>query len=174
MGGATCWKAVYRKRSGVRIVVQLIEATTGYHLWSSRYDRPLTDIFALQDEIAQKIVTTLKLHAHLAGARAIVHKHTATWRLTISLAWDRVLFSHHKRNNDQARQDVEKPLLWTRMYAEAYAGLGWTYRRSGSFTGVQTPRGRARVGAAHQRWPWTTPWPFAHALLGYVYMGKQQ
>src|SRR4029434_966436 len=45
----------------VRITVQLIEATTGYHLWSEQYDRPLKDIFALQDEIVQKITTTLKL-----------------------------------------------------------------------------------------------------------------
>ena len=40
----------------VRITAQLIDATTGGHLWSERYDRPLQDIFALQDEIVQKIV----------------------------------------------------------------------------------------------------------------------
>ena len=40
----------------VRITTQLIDATTGGHLWSERYDRPLQDIFALQDEIRQKIV----------------------------------------------------------------------------------------------------------------------
>ena len=50
-----------RTESGeqVRIVAQLIDTTTGGHLWSERYDRPLKDIFALQDEIVQKIVTTL-------------------------------------------------------------------------------------------------------------------
>ena len=49
----------------VRITAQLIDATTGAHLWAERYDRPLKDIFALQDEIVQKIVTTLKLQLTL-------------------------------------------------------------------------------------------------------------
>ena len=45
----------------VRITAQLIDATKDQHLWSERYDRPLTDIFALQDEIRQKIVFALKV-----------------------------------------------------------------------------------------------------------------
>jgi adenylate cyclase len=39
----------------------LIDAPTGQHLWAERYDRPLPEIFALQDEIRQKIVTALKV-----------------------------------------------------------------------------------------------------------------
>jgi TolB-like protein/class 3 adenylate cyclase len=45
----------------VRITVQLIDATTDPYLWSGRYDRPLSEIFALQDEIRQKIMTALKV-----------------------------------------------------------------------------------------------------------------
>lgn len=45
----------------VRITAQLIDATTGYHLWAERYDRNLEDIFALQDEVTQKIVAALKV-----------------------------------------------------------------------------------------------------------------
>src|SRR4029077_20492425 len=45
----------------VRITAQLVEATTGYHRWAERYDRPLQEIFALQDEIRQKIVMALKV-----------------------------------------------------------------------------------------------------------------
>jgi len=43
----------------VRITVQLIDALTSMHIWAGRYDRDLTDIFALQDEITQEIVGTL-------------------------------------------------------------------------------------------------------------------
>jgi adenylate cyclase len=57
--------SVQRAGEQVRIVVQLIDSATGGHLWSQRYDRPLQDIFALQDEIVQKIVTTLKLRLTL-------------------------------------------------------------------------------------------------------------
>ena len=49
------------RRSGdrVRVTAQLIEAQTGHHLWAERYDRDLEDVFALQDEMAQRIVTNI-------------------------------------------------------------------------------------------------------------------
>src|SRR6185295_3734221 len=46
--------SVLKAEGQVRITIQLIDTTTGYHLWSERYDRPLQNIFALQDEIVQK------------------------------------------------------------------------------------------------------------------------
>ena len=49
----------------MRVTAQLIDATQDRHLWAERYDRPLKDIFAVQDEIVQKIVTTLKLQLTL-------------------------------------------------------------------------------------------------------------
>ena len=45
----------------VRITAQLIDAETGFHLWSETYDRQLEDIFAVQDEIAQAIVDRLRI-----------------------------------------------------------------------------------------------------------------
>ena len=55
-----------RKAGGqVRITAQLVDATSGDHLWAERYDRPLQDIFALQDEIVRRIVTTLNLQLTL-------------------------------------------------------------------------------------------------------------
>ena len=51
-----------RKAGGrVRITAQLVDGTTGGHIWAERYDRDLTDIFALQDEISAAIVGALKL-----------------------------------------------------------------------------------------------------------------
>ena len=49
----------------VRITAQLVDATTGHHLWAERYDRPLQDIFALQTKIVQRIVITLQLQLTL-------------------------------------------------------------------------------------------------------------
>src|SRR4029434_8220824 len=68
--------SVLKADGQVRITTQLIDATTGYHLWSERYDRPLKDIFALQDEIVQKIVTTLRLELALQEQGYSVRKHT--------------------------------------------------------------------------------------------------
>ena len=44
----------------MRITWQLIEAETGNHLWAERYDRELTDIFAIQDEITQNVVAAIE------------------------------------------------------------------------------------------------------------------
>ncbi len=60
------------RKSGdrLRITAQLIDTTNGYHLWSENYDRTLTDIFEIQDEIAGHVVESLKVH--LLGAEVAV------------------------------------------------------------------------------------------------------
>src|SRR5258708_35139791 len=53
--------SVRKSGARVRIDAQLIDGATGGHIWAERYDRELTDIFALQDEISEAIVAALKL-----------------------------------------------------------------------------------------------------------------
>jgi len=53
--------SVRKAGNRVRITAQLIDATTGGHLWAERFDRDLTDIFATQDEVVQKIVGALAI-----------------------------------------------------------------------------------------------------------------
>ena len=64
-----------RKAGGrVRITAQLIDATSGFHLWSERYDRELADIFALQSELAEEIQTALRVEireAEIARVRRV-------------------------------------------------------------------------------------------------------
>ncbi|OGT57004.1 MAG: hypothetical protein A3E01_12995 [Gammaproteobacteria bacterium RIFCSPHIGHO2_12_FULL_63_22] len=57
----------------VRITVQLINAQTGFHLWSQTYDRDLADVYAVQDEIAGAVVSALKLKL-LAGVTPAAHR----------------------------------------------------------------------------------------------------
>jgi TolB-like protein/DNA-binding SARP family transcriptional activator/Flp pilus assembly protein TadD len=52
--------SVRRAGDRVRIVAQLIDAATGHHIWAQRYDRELTDIFAVQDEITERMVTAIE------------------------------------------------------------------------------------------------------------------
>ncbi len=67
--------SVQRSGDRVRISAQLIDATSGHHLWAEKYDRDLKDIFALQDEITLKILTALQVkltegdQAHLWARR---------------------------------------------------------------------------------------------------------
>src|SRR5262249_41658778 len=112
----------------VRITAQLIDATTGEHLWSERFDRPFKDIFALQDEMVEKMVTTLKLQLTVHGEWDSTRKHTDNLE-----AYDSLLrglepfFRYTKETNAQARQLFEKAVALDPQYAEAYAYLAWTY-----------------------------------------------
>jgi len=53
--------SVQRSGDRVRVAAQLIDALTGHHLWAERYERDLTDLFALQDEITMKILTAVRV-----------------------------------------------------------------------------------------------------------------
>ena len=168
--------SVQKAGDQVRIVAQLIDTTTGGHLWSERYDRPLKDIFALQDEIVQKIVTTLKLQLTLQEQGWIVRKRTDnleaydsflrgmeyTWRFT-------------KETNTQARQMFEKALALDPQYAEAYAWLGRTYWREWVFRWSADPQTLERAFELEQRaLALDDSLPLAHSLLSDVYAQKQQ
>jgi adenylate cyclase len=68
-----------RKAGGrVRITAQLIDGRTGDHLWAERYDRDLTDIFAIQDEISKAIVAALKLKLLPEEKKAIEQRGTTS------------------------------------------------------------------------------------------------
>ena len=69
--------SVRKAGNRVRISAQLINAADGYHLWSERFDRELTDIFAVQDEIAHAVVERLRVDL-LAGTGALVPQATTS------------------------------------------------------------------------------------------------
>src|SRR5207244_3088980 len=67
-----------RKAGGrVRINAQLIDGTSGDHVWADRYDRDLEDIFAIQDEISKAIVAALKLKLLPQEKKAIERRGTS-------------------------------------------------------------------------------------------------
>jgi adenylate cyclase len=69
--------SVRKAGNRVRITAQLIDGGSGDHLWAERYDRDLTDIFAIQDEISKAIVEALKVKLHSEEKKAIQHRGTA-------------------------------------------------------------------------------------------------
>ena len=69
--------SVRKAGNRVRITAQLIDGTTGGHIWAERFDRDLTDIFAIQDEISQAIVSALKVKLLPQEKEAIENRGTA-------------------------------------------------------------------------------------------------
>ena len=123
--------SVRKTSDNVRIAVQLVDATTGSNLWAARFDRPLRDIFAVQDEIVQKIVTTLDLVFKL-GERGIPGPGRTHGTDNLE-AFDYVLrgawyySSLTQEGNAKARAMFEKAIEADPKYADAYVNVGWTY-----------------------------------------------
>jgi adenylate cyclase len=123
-----------RKAGGrVRITAQLIDGETGGHLWAERYDRELADVFALQDEISQAIVSALKLKLKPLEKASIQRRGTTNLE-----AYD--LYLRGMRPAFNAEQQGERIALLeaaTRLapdYAEAWGELAkirqfWYWRQ---------------------------------------------
>jgi adenylate cyclase len=67
--------SVRKSSNRVRVATQLVQAGAGTEIWAGRFDRPLSDVFAVQDDIVQKIVTTLNLQVSLSE-RGILTRQT--------------------------------------------------------------------------------------------------
>ena len=107
-------KGSVRQADGqVRITAQLIDATQDRHVWAERYDRPLKEIFAAEDEIVKKIVTTLKLQLTLQRARDISKESHREFRGVYmpsckrSATAYRAYYEMKKSTGVQARQLIE-------------------------------------------------------------------
>jgi adenylate cyclase len=118
------------RRSGekVRITAQLIDAMTGYHLWAERYDRDLKEIFALQDEIALKIIKTVheKLET-VQHARGLGRGARNLEAFLKAMEAREHFYRANKEDNALARKLYEEVIALDPDYAFAYAGLASTY-----------------------------------------------
>jgi TolB-like protein/class 3 adenylate cyclase/Tfp pilus assembly protein PilF len=115
----------------VRITAQLIDASTGAHLWAERYDRPPDDLFAVRDEVLERLVGTLTGYD---GPIWAAWANAAKRRPPESLgAWDYYLLAnapyrrHDKEGNAEARQLLEKAIALDPNFARAYAFLSSTH-----------------------------------------------
>jgi adenylate cyclase len=168
--------SVLKAGDQVRITAQLVDTTTDAHVWSERFDRPFTDIFALQDEIVQKIVTTLKLQLTLQEQGYIVRKHTDNLEAYDSfLRGVEYFWRTTKEANAQARQMLEKAVALDPQYAEAYAWLGLIYWVEWGVRWSADPQTLERALAlAQQAVALDDSLPVAHSVLSNVYAWKQQ
>jgi adenylate cyclase len=122
--------SVRKANDQIRVTAQLIDGTTGGHLWPERYDRPLTDIFALQDEIRQKIVTALKVKLTPEEQERFRRAPTTSLEAySYYLRGQEYFFRFTKETILQGRQMFERAIELDPKYAAAYARLGGTYRR---------------------------------------------
>ena len=122
--------SIRRAGNRVRITGQLIDAATGGHVWADRYDRDLTDIFAVQDEVTERIVAALRVtltpteKAHIAGGGTTnLEAHDLFLR-------GREIAIAPTKNRQTFEQSValfRRAIELDPDYADAYAALAMTY-----------------------------------------------
>src|SRR5262245_11124328 len=108
----------------VRITVQLINAQNGYRLWSERFDRELDDIFAIQDEIARRVVDALGLSLTQREERRLLKRSTSNVAAYEFYLRGRKLFQKWTRQNiELACKMFRRAIELDPDFADAWAGL---------------------------------------------------
>jgi adenylate cyclase len=123
--------SVQRAGDKLRINAQLVDTAGGHHLWAERYDRDLKDLFIVQNEIVQTIVTKLAVKVKSAEQARTKHKDPKSFKAYDYLLRGQELFARRSRSaNNEASQMFAKAIELDPQYGAAYAGLGWTHFRN--------------------------------------------
>ncbi len=116
--------SVRKSGTTVRITAQLIQVEDGFHLWSDTYDRELTDIFAIQDEIATEILKQLKARLLDEEGPAIVSQRTDPEVYDLYLLAKQRLYSRTRHTIESAVELLDLAIAKDTGYAPAYAQRG--------------------------------------------------
>jgi adenylate cyclase len=113
----------------IRITAQLIEVSTGSHLWAERYDRKLDDIFAVQDEVVSKIVTMVPGHINIANRVQSGRKHPRDLKAyDLVLRAEKILYQNY--GSPEGEQLLKQALEIDPEYARAHSGIAFYYSYS--------------------------------------------
>jgi serine/threonine protein kinase/Tfp pilus assembly protein PilF len=116
--------SVRKAGNRLRITAQLIKVQDGYHLWSEQYDRVVTDVFDIQDEITLAIVNALKIELHVAENQAVTKRYTDNVEAYHLYLKGRYYWN--KMNIEAFRKAInlfQKAIDIDPTYALAYAGM---------------------------------------------------
>jgi len=120
--------SVQKAKDRVRITVQLINATTGHHLWAEKYDRELRDIFTLQDEITIRIMSALEVRLTEGEQARLRYKGPGNLEAAVkaskALAHFRLM---NKDSNALAKKELEEAIALVPENSSLYSLLAATH-----------------------------------------------
>ena len=122
--------SIRRASNQVRITAQLVDATTGAHLWADRYDRDLTDIFAVQDDVTRRIVDALKVTLSPAERTRLTDSGTPNIDAYDCYLRGREVLGLNPKNRERFEKSTKlfmRALELDPSYSQAYAALSMAY-----------------------------------------------
>jgi adenylate cyclase len=120
--------SVRKSGNRVRITAQLIDAISGGHLWAERFDRDLTDIFAVQDDVTQQIVGALDVNLTEGERQRLASEHTGNMEAYDLFLRGRELWHRlTKETNLAARDLLQRSIEFDPKFASAHAILALTH-----------------------------------------------
>jgi adenylate cyclase len=157
----------------IRVSAQLIDAVSGLHVWADRYQRELNDIFAVQDEITQRVVVELQV-------KLVTGEGTRLWATGTNNveAWEHAIRSRPlvaslvREDGMAARQLLGRALELDNNYPAAWTMLGWTYFHESVWKWVPDPEKSMQKAfeAAQKALSADAQYPDGYSLLGIIYM----
>jgi serine/threonine-protein kinase len=158
--------SVRKAGNRIRVTVQLIKVADGFHVWSDRYDRELTDIFAIQDEITQAIAAALRIR--LSVDSSAPRSHTPNLRAYEAYLKARDLWSRAFPGSfEEAKTLLEHAIALDPQFALPYSLLGGCYTMLANLGFKPAHEAMPLARAAEERALRVDPaLPEAHALLG--------
>ena len=169
--------SVRKAGNRVRITSQLIDSNTDGHVWAERFDRDLEDIFAVQDEVTQEIVSALQIKLTQAEQARLTHRDTDNLDAYDYLLRGKEYYLRFTREaNQQARQLYEKAVELDPNYATALAELARACvqaRNHGWTENLAEPLKQAS-DFAKRAVELNDSLPQARVVLGFINMWKQE
>jgi adenylate cyclase len=132
--------SIRRAGNRIRINAQFIDARSGTHLWAERYDRNLDNIFQVQDEITERIVTALKIELSDQEKSELEKHYTKNIAAyDMFLKGQQQFLKFTREGNSGARGYFKKATELDPGFARAFANYGWTYARDFQDGWTSTP-----------------------------------
>jgi len=165
--GALLEGSVRKVDDRLRVTVQLIEVASGYHRWSQRFDRKLDDVFAIQDEIAESVVTSLRgTMLSQREKQALVRPHTGTEAYEYYLRGLHCLPRLTRPDLATSARMFERAIELDPSYSPAFAGLAMVHATLYEWFGAQADDLAAAERASRKALELTSDLAEAHVARG--------
>jgi len=167
--------SVRRDGHRVRIAAHLIDSVTGAHLWADRYDRDLKDIFAVQDEVAQRIVKNLEVKLVGIESDRLGHEGTSSLEAhDVLLRGLERLWHYSREPAAEAQAFFAKAVALDPDYAAAHAWLARSYVFQWAMHWIGEDSLEVAYEHANAAVALDDNLPLGHAVLGWVQMWRKQ